>query len=139
MGTTMQHPRLWLLPHRNIYFLLAVSQTPTPVPPPENRSKRRFTSMVKATLSTIQKRQPPPKHPLLLLPPPPPNTIIPDSSLRDSGSARPGRWCCSWCPPRYPSAGTPRRAPGELSDRLLVSRVDSLHMGSCRYRILCLS
>ena len=36
--------------------------------------------MVKATLSTIQKRQPPPKHPLLL--PPPPNTIIPDSSLR---------------------------------------------------------
>ncbi len=82
-GTTMQHPRPWRppLPHRNI-FLLALIQTPTPDPPPENSSRTRFASMVRVTLSTmlitIQNRQPLPAHPLLL--PPPPNTMILDSS-----------------------------------------------------------
>src|SRR5215204_2500220 len=57
------------------------TQMPTPVPPPENKSRTRLTSMVKATLNTIQNRQPPPRQPL---PPPPPNTIIPDSSPRRS-------------------------------------------------------
>src|SRR5215203_936381 len=57
------------------------TQMPTPVPPPENKSRTRLTSMVKATLSTIQNRQPPPRQPL---PPPPPNTMMPDSSPRRS-------------------------------------------------------